>query len=63
MTLTQWRKSHRINQASLANRLGVSKNTISRWEVGERIPCPALMRAIHAATDGKVTPNDLILDL
>ena len=37
-TLTALRKAHGYSQEQLAERLGVSRQTISRWEVGEHTP-------------------------
>ena len=34
MTLRQWRKSAELTQEEAANELGVSHDTISRWEAG-----------------------------
>lgn len=43
--LRQWRKRLSLSQASLAEILGVSSNTVARWERGERrIRNPVLVR-------------------
>ena len=36
--LKQLRKSHKINQATLAENLGMSQSTITFWENGKRTP-------------------------
>lgn len=40
--LTSWKKRHGLNQVELANILGVTKASISRWESGKR-PIPAFL--------------------
>ena len=49
--IREQRKGHGISQTELANRLGVSLRTISRWELGERSPkasiLPQLASALH----------------
>ena len=33
--LKMWRKAHKLTQATLADRLGVSKRTVINWEHGD----------------------------
>ena len=40
--LIEWRTTARLTQGELAGLLGVSANTISRWEIGARA-IPALL--------------------
>jgi transcriptional regulator with XRE-family HTH domain len=42
----QWRSRHGLNQAALAADLGVSLNTVSRWELGQRGVPPFLLLAL-----------------
>ncbi len=50
--LKAFRDSHDppLTQEQLAERLGVSKVSVSRWETGERKPEPELLPAISAET-------------
>jgi DNA-binding transcriptional regulator YdaS (Cro superfamily) len=45
-----------------AARVRVTATTVWRWLSGTRHPNRAQMQAIHKATRGAVTPNDLVLD-
>ena len=36
-----------ITQVELAKLLGVAMNTVSRWEIGQRIPHPLTLKAIQ----------------
>ncbi|WP_229678209.1 helix-turn-helix domain-containing protein [Caldovatus sediminis] len=58
MTLREFRQLHGLSLAEMAERLGVhSARTVQRYEAGERIPEPDVMRRIVMATGGAVTPN------
>ena len=60
--LHAWRLAHEYSYAAAARRLGLrGKNpgrTYQRYENGERLPAPDVMRRIVAATNGTVQPND-----
>lgn len=58
--LTTWRKSEKLSQAQVAERLGVSRWTVNRLELGERTPSMALANRLNEISDGKVTPNDFL---
>lgn len=60
MDLKTWRKNNRVTQSALADQLGVTILTVSRWETGARQPDFATMRKINTITEGQVTPNDLV---
>jgi DNA-binding transcriptional regulator YiaG len=34
--LKQWRESHNLSQRELAKYMGVARNTVTRWEIGDR---------------------------
>ena len=40
------RSQLKITQADFAGRLGVSQNSVARWELGDRIPSEAIIRSI-----------------
>jgi transcriptional regulator with XRE-family HTH domain len=48
--LTRFRKQNDLTCAQLAERLGVARNTVWRWENGERRPDEKLLPAITKLT-------------
>jgi transcriptional regulator with XRE-family HTH domain len=55
-----FRKNHQLSQDELADKLGVSKSAISRWENGGRWPNRLIVRKISRITNGAVTANDFV---
>lgn len=49
-----------LTYEKFAELLGSSPFTVGKWARGQRMPRPAQMKAIAAATQGKVTANDFI---
>ena len=47
------------DRAALAERIGVTREALRKYEAGERIPRPAIAAKIKLATGGAVTPDDL----
>ena len=60
MTLKQYLSLPDMTGVALAQRMGVSTATISRWASGEQSPNVAALRLLHWATGGVVTPNDFL---
>ena len=60
MKLRDYRRQTEITLAALAKKVGVSEVAMSRYERGERMPRPVIMRDIERVTDGKVRPNDFV---
>lgn len=58
MQLASYLSKRRIHPADFAKQIGVSGEAVRRYLVEGRIPTPAVMDRIVAATHGKVTPND-----
>ena len=58
MKLSVWRKARGLSLADLAERIGVTSVSLSRYERDERIPAREIMPKIVAETDGAVQPND-----
>ncbi len=48
MNLKEKRAQAGLSQARLADVLGVSRNTVARWETGERTPTGLARRALEA---------------
>lgn len=56
--LKKWREAHGLSQSGLASLLGVSSNTVARWERGEMTYPPFLKLALRSiATDLKRKPK------
>lgn len=60
MKLDAWINDVGTTAAAFSQRVGVSHSTVSRWLSGKVLPSPRTMRLITAATDGLVTPNDML---
>jgi transcriptional regulator with XRE-family HTH domain len=62
MKLKQWLIANRKGRnRDFASELGLSPSYLSQLLSGHRSPRNDLMRRIHAATGGAVTPNDWVL--
>ena len=58
MKLRPWRISRNLSLVELAAKIGVTFNSVARYERGERVPRPAIMERIVRATAGRVQPSD-----
>lgn len=58
MLLKTYLKTHDVTGKSLAEQLGVSHITISRYIRGRRFPSPEMIMRIAEATGGKVKVAD-----
>jgi transcriptional regulator with XRE-family HTH domain len=58
LTLAEYRAEHGITQPEMALRLGVSAQSISRWERGVCEPRSAIIRRIQHLTKGAVAFKD-----
>ncbi len=61
MDLRSYREKHGLTASEMGRRLGVAHTTIARMENRELIPTGALLIRIAEATEGEVTPNDVLL--
>lgn len=52
--IAEWREKAGLSQERLAERVGTSKASISRWETGERDPTAKVLAAIAYALDKEV---------
>jgi transcriptional regulator with XRE-family HTH domain len=57
--LAAWREKYHLTQQQVADRMGVSDVTVSRWETGIRRPNPAAQAAFAAAIGHHVDARDL----
>jgi transcriptional regulator with XRE-family HTH domain len=52
------------SQAAMAHRLGVSRNTVTRWETNEDVPTMGMLIAWAAITGAEwVLPEDVVIDV
>ena len=58
MKLATYLSEHNMSGASLAARVGVSRQAMARYVAGDRIPVREIMTRIVAVTGGAVTPAD-----
>lgn len=58
MRLNDYINTHDLTRALLAEKLGVSHETVRRYLTGESVPRPRTMQKITDLTEGQVTPND-----
>lgn len=61
MQLADYLERHGLTATAFAKRIGVSNSLLSYIIAGKRDPGPGTMRAIFEATNGEVTPNDLLI--
>lgn len=60
MDLATYQRETGETEAQLAERLGIAQATVNHLKRRTGRPSADLMKRIHDATDGKVTPNDLL---
>ncbi|CAO3351883.1 helix-turn-helix domain-containing protein [Azospirillum palustre] len=58
MTLDDWLNRTATKEEAFAALIGTSQATVNRYRHGRRVPRPAVMARIAAATGGQVTAND-----
>lgn len=56
--LRAWREKNGLSLGDLGKQIGVNRSTLSNYETRSRIPRPAIMEKIRAATGGAVRPAD-----
>jgi transcriptional regulator with XRE-family HTH domain len=57
MKLRTYREENGLTLAQMADKVGVSEVSMSRYERGDRMPRPEVMRKIGEVTGGAVRPN------
>ena len=60
MDITSWLRSTETPDGIFAERIGVSRQALHRYKVGERTPRPSVLSRIREATNGAVTANDFV---
>jgi len=58
--LREWRKERGLSAKAFADLVGSSDASIIRLENGTQTPSFDLLKRIHEATGGAVTPNDFL---
>lgn len=61
MQLADYLDKHQISDADFAALLGVERQTVHRWRMGQRMPRPNDLLRIRKVTGNSVTPNDFLL--
>ena len=62
MRLQEWMDKENKGILWLMGQLDVSSFAIKKWIAGQRTPRQSMQQAIFKLTDGKVSPNDWILE-
>ena len=60
MRLAKYLDENSLSYGDFGLLVGATSWGVGKWARGERTPRPDVMRRIQAATDGAVTPDDLI---
>lgn len=60
MKLSEFLSRQGMSQTEFGDAIGVTGETVCRYLNGTRFPSAAIMIKIKQATDGRVTPNDLL---
>lgn len=60
MQLHAYLKDNNITAEKFAEMIGASASGVRKWLYEDRTPRPEMMRKIHEATGGQVTPIDLV---
>lgn len=60
MKISDWLDTAEIADSEFADRIGVSRQALSRYKAGTRTPRPTVLARIRAETNGRVTANDFL---
>ncbi len=60
MTLSDWLTAQNESASAFAERLGLSRQVVSRYVLGDRIPRPHIIERISKITGGKVGYPDFV---
>jgi transcriptional regulator with XRE-family HTH domain len=60
MKISDWLAKADIADSEFADRIGVSRQALSRYKAGARTPRPNVLARIREATNGRVTANDFV---
>lgn len=63
MDLASYLSQSKTTYEAFARKLGVSPFAVGKWARRQRMPRPAVMARISAATGGEVTANDFFLPI
>lgn len=62
MQFSEILKEKKLTQEQAAGELGTSQANVARWAAGQAIPRPEVQIKIMEWSDGKVQPNDWVLN-
>lgn len=62
MTLNDWMITREKTNAELASAIGVTRQALSRYRLGLRMPRPEVIAKIKDATNGEVTATDFFAE-
>lgn len=60
MELRDWLTQNEISDDAMADRLGISRQSLWRYRSGKRLPDKDMLNRIFEATGGAVTANDFV---
>lgn len=60
MLLSDYLAENELSDAAFARLIGVERQTVGRYQTGDRFPERDILLRIFKATSGKVTANDFI---
>lgn len=58
MRLATYLEKRELTDAAFARLIGVERQAVGRYKVGDRFPETPILLKIYEVTDGKVTAND-----
>ena len=60
MHLKDYLSENNLTQQKFADQIGVTQATVARWAGGVQFPHPIFLHKIEKATEGRVTPSDMV---
>ncbi len=63
MKLDAWLSQSEKSDAEFARQIKVSRQALSRYKAGDRIPRPAILSRIQSATNDAVRPADFFVEV
>lgn len=60
MKISDWLRTSEHSDTEFADRIGVSRQALSRYKAGTRMPRPEVLARIREATGNAVTADDFV---